>query len=129
LEQITVDGGSNPKPSPDGTTLYFTKKATESLWRMSLASRTAEPLFDVGGSGVRGCIEPLEDGLYFLTERGYDRVLHHRDYDSGLTTEVAVLERSYGPVNCFTLAPDRSWLAYQRRDPPEADLMLVENFR
>ena len=127
-DQITTDGGMNPKPAPDGQALYFTKPATGSVWRMDLASGAARPLLDVGGPGVSGCVEPLEDGLYYLTEEGEDRVLHRRDYDSGQTTEVAVLERSYGPVNCFSLYPDRSWLLYQRRDPPEADLMLVENF-
>ena len=96
---------------------------------MDLATGDAKPFFDVHRVTVGGCVEPLEDGLYYLTEEGDDRVLHRRDYDSGQTTEIAVLERSYGPVNCFSLSPDRSWLLYQRRDPPEADLMLVENFR
>ncbi len=128
-ERITVDGGSNPRPSPDGDTLYFTMPRTGAVWRMHLESRVSEPFLDLGTAENAGCFEPLEDGFYYLTQNGEDRILHRRDYDDGRLTELALLERGVGAVNCFSLSSDRTWLLYQRLDPPEADLMLVESFK
>lgn len=102
---------------------------TGTAWRMHLESRVSEPFLDLGTDEDAGCLEPFEDGFYYLTQNGEGRILHRRDYDGGRPTELALLERGVGPVNCFSIPPDRTRLLYQRRDPPEVDLMLVESFR
>ena len=126
-EQMTTEGGGNPKISPDGRHLYFTRPGTGSIWRMNIESGAMERFLDFEAS-LQGCYEPFEDGLYFLAQQEDDKTLKRLDYTTGQITEVAVLERGIGPVNCFSLSPDRSWLVYTRVGPDEVDLMLVENF-
>ena len=132
LQQVTQDGAYNPKLSPDGRTLYFTKPRTYAVWRMDLETAKAEPFLTdwqgaaEGSGGGTGCFESLSDGFYYL-EGGFEQAtLKRLDHASGKVTDLADVERGFTPVNCFSLSPDRTWFLYTKNAPLEADLMLLE---
>ena len=128
-EQITTAGGGNARVSPDGGGLfYFAQARTNSLWRMDLESRSTQHFVDLDGLTGAGCYQPLGDELYFIAEQGNGAKLKHLGYNTRQINEVVDLEGSADRINCFSLAPDRSWLLYTRLDEPEVDMMLVEDF-
>ena len=122
--QVTDRGGFRPRLSPDGRTLYYLRYESRS------------PLFarPVEGGEERQVVDAVtrmqyvvrEDGLYYFTPAGQRDSLRFLDFASGRSRELAVVDHV---GRGLTVSPDGRTILYSVWKPPEADLMLIENFR
>ena len=128
--QVTKPGGFAALESPDGRYVYFTKggKYTPSLWRVPVEGGEEELVLAKGPSaaGVWGL---AESGIYYFEkEGGTGGAIKLLDPATRRVRQVAELERGPHLRNwSLAVSPDGRWLLYDVIDPPETDLVLVEN--
>ncbi len=135
--QLTRNGGFTPQESPDGRSLYFTKRGEQtSLWRMPAEGgpevRLIDALYQPAGTVV------VADGVYFMTPaEPSDRSspwfkvhlldafkVRFLDVRSGRTRDVATVT---GPIGWgLSVAPDRRSLLFVRKKTGAYDLMLAK---
>jgi eukaryotic-like serine/threonine-protein kinase len=136
--QVTDTGGVRPVVSPDGRTLYYLRQE----FRSPLLARP------VAGGEERQVVDSVtrmqyvvrEDGLYYFSPVGggshatlpwgtvIDRgdVLRFLDFATGHSRDLATV---HNLGRGLTVSPDGETILYTVRKPPNADLMLIENFR
>jgi hypothetical protein len=125
-ERITDQGGMVALESPDASTVYYTKSASEG------------PLFerrvDVGiekkvlNSVVGRGFAVFDDGIYYLHRiaplKSEIRFYRFAGGDRGVVSPIP-FEFGLG----LGVSPDRKTFLFTTIVPPENDLMLVDNFR
>jgi len=123
--QVTDRGGFAPRFSPDGRTLYYLRQED----RGPLLARP------VAGAEERRAVDAVsrteyvvrEDGIYYFTDvGGRTSSLRFLDLATGRSRELAVVDHAGAGL---TVSPDGKTVLYGVRKPPNADLMLIENFR
>jgi Tol biopolymer transport system component len=131
--QMTKGGGTNPRESSDGRSLYFTRGLGRSgIWRMPTS----------GGEGTEVWAAAVErHGDWDLSPRGLyaarnQIVLPWRRWTSSIwfldleTRQVTQLVQKEGPAfQWLAVSPDDEWLLYSEQAAWTSELMLVENFR
>ena len=130
-EATRVSGGEalNVRESLDGEFLYYFRHDAfpkGAIWRVSTSGGEENLVV----SGVDGsAFEVVEEGIYFIAERGPDGLhsIHFFDFATEETTVVlAGVER---PAIGLTVSPDGKSILFARNDAFNNDIMLVENFR
>ena len=128
-EQLVTDGHPRTMESPDGKLLYFARGATKStLWRVPVEGGEESQVVEIE-SLFMAMYEVVEDGIYFipeLTPEGGSSIQFLR-FATGAVERILSFERE--PYHGLSVSPDGRSILYSQRDPREADIMLVENFR
>ena len=125
--QVTHAGGSAPVESPDGKSLYFTKRdGAEGIWRMPVEGGQETQILD----GVyRYNFAVAEREIYFTPPPSADGTssIEVLNLATRGITRVAKIDK---PVDLgLALSPDGRDLVWSQLDYVGGDLMLVENFR
>lgn len=119
--QVTRCGVRMAQESPDGQSLYLTRRHTPGLWRV-----------DLGGDG--NPVAVLEDvvwsawtssdrGIYSFETALHPRGIYFRESVVGEPTLAAPLP---AVKLDFSVSEDHRWLAYTRSDAPNGDILLIE---
>ena len=131
--QVTKRGGFAAFETNDGKSLYYSKRTPlsqggitrMSFWKLALGSGEETPVIE----------EPLlltydfalvDQGVYFGSEVAEGSALLFLNFADGKIKRVITI-----PGRAFTrvgASPDGRWLLYDRSNPRESELMLVENF-
>jgi Tol biopolymer transport system component len=132
-KQVTRGGGFNAVESLDGVFLYYSRwggvsnAAGDGIWEVPVQGGRETRILD------REIIWPnwdlAADGIYFLTQSGPGEwPIERLDLETGKITPVFIHR---DPRRHYSLAvsPDGHFILFGIRPWPEADLMLVENFR
>jgi Tol biopolymer transport system component len=133
--QITRRGGVNAFESADGTSVYYAKGITAGgIWKVPAGGGEETLVLDKPGPGRWGCIQVVDDGIYFTDAAGdgqkaRDAVFFY-DFATRRISQVALLAGE-APVGMpgLSLSPDHRALLYTQLDSANIDLMLVQNFR
>jgi Tol biopolymer transport system component len=125
--QMTHAGGSAPVESPDGKSLYFTKRdGAEGVWRMPVEGGQETQILD---RVYRYNFAVAEREIYFTPPPSPDGTssIEVLNLVTRGITRVAKIDK---PVDLgLALSPDGRDLAWAQLDYVGGDLMLVENFR
>ena len=152
--QVVTAGTRPTMESPDGQWFYFARGANHSVWRMPVgggSEGTEEDAEQVLESSLSELYDVVEDGVYFVPpSKGDDYSLHFLRFAAGAVELIYDFERHAAvvedaaavaedvevearhrlwPVGTMSVAPDGRSILFSQQEPPEADLMLVENFR
>jgi Tol biopolymer transport system component len=132
--RITRRGGFYARESLDGRHLYYTNCPLEpSIWQVP--SEGGEEIEVVKGPLPRYSDFALSSsGIYYVTVSTAVRqgvslagTIHFLDFESGQTTDLIRREGVSG-LRWVVVSPDEEWIIWVETLPPEADLVLVENF-
>jgi Tol biopolymer transport system component len=125
--QLTTAGGCFGIESPDGRSLFFTKRefgdAPRGIWRIPVEGGEEVKVHDHGEIDLW---EVLDEGICYLNRESDPPTVEFLEFSSGELRRVAEVEGAgmFG----FGASPDGQWVLYQRREY-ESDIILVENFR
>jgi len=133
--QLTRQGGFDPRESPDGKQLYYTKQRNVSeIWKVSPdgGAETAV-LTDPAAATDFGWWQPFNDGIYFVSRVPKSRPEEDRiQFFDFATKHIDLIAPTSKPVSGyggFSVSPDRQHIILAQIDQNENDIMLVENFR
>jgi Tol biopolymer transport system component len=137
--QLTHHGGFDPRESPDGTQLYYTKQRNVSeIWKISLVGGAAggvetPVLTDPATATDFGWWQPFNDGIYLVSRVPESRPEEDRIQFFDLGTKninpIAPLSKPVSGYGGFSVSPDRQHIVFAQIDHNESDIMLMENFR
>jgi serine/threonine protein kinase len=124
-QQITQNGGYRGIESTDGRTLFYTKLGSPGLFAKLLDGGPERRVLDHIYAGFA----PVEDGIYYVGERGPDRQypIQFYEFSTGVSRLLTKIE---GPLEAgLSVSPDRRTFLFSKSAASGADLMLIENFR
>ncbi len=121
--QLTTAGGCFAFESPDGRSLFFTKRelwlGPRGIWRIPVEGGEESKIHDRGEGNLW---EVLDEGICYL----YRGSVEFLEFSSGEVRQVAEVEGA--SVFGFAVSPDGKWVVYPMPEAEE-DIILVENFR
>jgi Tol biopolymer transport system component len=131
-ERMTHHGGLRPRESPDGKTLFYARRrgtaGTSPLMSRALPDGPERQVVDCI---FAWSLETGPDGMYYTgcpLDRG-EIPFYQLDPPSGRTRRLgSVPSRGFG-VLFLAVSPDGKTILFTKQMAPEADLMLIENFR
>ncbi len=138
--QITRQGGSQPRESTDGQSLFYLKLNAQDndfseLWKVPASGGEETRLLEAGcRSGVcegifRGNFDVKPHGIYYAALPDFQKTqFRFLDYASGKVKHVATLDK--GILWGFSVSPDEQSVLYTKsQGGAQSDLVLVENFQ
>ncbi|MEZ5355255.1 MAG: protein kinase [Bryobacteraceae bacterium] len=120
---LTRGGGDFGLPSPDLSTVYYSK-APDALWRIPFGGGE-ESLFLRGMAGVRD-FTIGRTGIYYLSRQQPPRIRLRR-FDDGRDVEIHRLDRS--AARGLAVSADERTIIYSQNEPVTTEISLVDNFR
>jgi Tol biopolymer transport system component len=131
--QVTRDGGYFGEESWDGQYLYFVRSGDDPVvWRMPVVGGAATQVLQ-GPHGYTSWAV-ARDGIYYATLRNLvelranESTVYFFDFHSGRSAPVFTQRGAVLPSR-LTVSPDQQWIVRHQHSMPQAELMLVENFR
>jgi hypothetical protein len=122
--QVTKKGGYAPFESPDGKTLYYTKRWDAlSIWKAPVEGGE-ETLVLERPSGFYLEWGLTGEGIYF-----YDETTKAIDFFSFATHKIMQIAKPEKPGGTLAVSPDGRWILCSQVDQDTSNIMLVENFR
>ena len=85
--QVTRNGGTNPKESADGQTLFYTKDRSPGLWRMPLGGGLEAMVID--SVAYRNFVA-VRAGIYFMYHEGSGASFGFLDFGVGESSEFGI---------------------------------------
>lgn len=134
--QITSEGGSQPRESTDGQTLFYLKlnpkdNDSSELWKVPVSGGEETRLLqgDFREGIFRSNFDVKERGIYYAVLPDFQKTqFRFFDYASGEVKHIATLEK--GILWGFSVSPDEQSVLYTKsQGGAQSDLVLVENFR
>ena len=123
--QVTQDGGYMAMESTDGKTLYFSKLATDGLWKLDKDGHEHQVLTDLQRFDW-GNWQVADAGIYYYRRMQPNVELSFYSFDTGSTASVANIPPfQVSPEPGMAISPDGLRLLLTRTDRSESDLMLV----
>jgi len=129
--QITKQGGFESVESPDGKSLYYSKRDLDGIFKVPVEGGQEVPVPELSAVGYYRYWAVTESGIYFVPRQpGARPVLNFFSFVTGQVHQAAALEKPpvYGPLG-LAVSPDGRWALYTQEDQLASDIMLVENFR
>jgi dipeptidyl aminopeptidase/acylaminoacyl peptidase len=125
--QVTRNGGHVAFEALDGKSLYYTKgDDSTGLWNMPVSGGAEHQVLP---SVARRAFFPVNDGIYFIPERGADGK-YSIQFLSFATGKIKTVGPILGQLSFgLSVSPDGRSILYTQTDEAGSDLMLVENFR
>ncbi len=132
--QVTFDGGTMPRLSPDGDSMFFVKKGEPSIRRMDLATGqrhvvvTLDQMWEPHNWAVGAESLYFLEGLY--SEKGSrGGGIYRIDLASGTRTLLVTQPVTFADsAPGLAVDPTESWLYFGRIDHADSDLRLAANF-
>ena len=126
-EQVTHEGGSEPRISRDGKWLFFTKSdGADGIWRMPIDGGTAVKLVD---HVFRYNFSVVDGGVYYIVPEDNARSGSLRFFDLATGTNHQILHIDKPLDLGLAVSPDGRYLLFAQMDYAGQDLMIVENFK
>ncbi len=124
-EPVTKNGGFFAMESPDGKSLYFSKRGRpHTLWKMP-AEGGAESLV-IKTLKHPGAYRLGPKGIYFLPDY---TSFHFFPFGADEAIPITGPDPAQRPFLLRSISPDGRWALLDRWYTAESDLLLVENFR
>ncbi len=135
--QVTRGGGWGAFESLDGKSLYFSKRGAgiygqgDGIWKMPVDGGEETRVLDRKVNCFNWKV--AKEGIYFLSftpvPGGEQWSIELLRTETGEVTKILSQTSSAIHNEGLTVSPDGQWILYQEIPAPEADIMLVENFR
>ena len=132
---VTRSGAFESRPSPDGKTVYFTKRTQDgnaSIWSVPATGGAEEPVPELKAFRQIGrCWGVLEKGIYFISYEDSPRqTVHFLSFRTHRVTPLFPLQKQeqWG-VAALTFSPDAHYALATQLDHAVNDVMMIENFR
>jgi Tol biopolymer transport system component len=146
--QITMQGGIDPRESPDGRSVYFLEAPPGPYSNPFWAPKTLQVVSVDGGkaskvlSGIRqGRWDLADTGVVFLTgpagltpDPAAPDAIEFFSFTDGRTRRLGELPFSvtsygYSPLRAITASPDGRWVVVSHMDHWARDIVVADNFR
>jgi hypothetical protein len=115
-------------PAADGKYLYFPRGFGEGIFSVPAEGGSEKKVMSAGKADLWSI---TGRAIYYVETRTGPPTLMRFDIKTGVTTKVGLIvnriESTSSPAMC--VSRDEHFLVYVERSEPEADLMLVDNFR
>lgn len=132
--QITRNGGSEAEESPDGKTLYYSRRAVPGLWSTPAAGGEETLILkDLQWENSRNWIV-AQDGIYYLAREGnrpseWKYSLKQYRFQDRAVRHIASLRGASVLNGRCSLSPDRHTFLYVQQQRTETDLAILKGFR
>jgi len=115
-------------PSADGKYLYFPKGFDEGIFSVPAGGGSEREVIHEGKADLWSI---TGRAIYYVDTRTGPPTVMRFDIKTGVTTKVGMIgdRIAYKSSPAICVSRDEHFLVYVERDEPEADLMLVDNFR
>jgi len=127
-QQVTTSYVVEAFPSADGKYLYFPKGFGEGIFSVPAEGGSEK---EVMAAGKVALWSVSARAIYYVDTRTRPSTLMRFDIKTGVITKVGLIgnriESESSPAIC--VSRDEHFLVYVEQNEPEADLMLVDNFR
>jgi serine/threonine protein kinase len=128
--QVTNHGGYEAQVAPDGKFIYYTRRDSKQVYRLSVQDGTEQLVCELPNSGRHAFWAVAKEGIYFLHWNMPDAWLDLFSFATQRITHLAALPgRPAEWEPGLSIAPDGRWFIYAQEDQRSTDLWLVENFR
>jgi len=146
--QLTMQGGIDPRESPDRRSIYFLDPPSGPYGNPYWAPRTLQRVSVDGGSVstvlsglTQGRWDLADTGVVFLTgapalapDPATPDAVEFYSFADGHTRRVGKLPfpvtgRGYSPPRVLTVSPDGRWLVVSHMDHRTRDIVVADNFR
>jgi Tol biopolymer transport system component len=123
--QVTRNGGYCGVESVDGKFFYYTIgiSGDTSIWRVPTDGGEEVRILDHLSFGMN--FDVTRDGIYFIQADDSGSSIRFYRFTTRRISVVARIEGQYG--RGLGVSSDGRWLLFCKHNPPEGDLMLVEN--
>jgi Tol biopolymer transport system component len=130
--QVTKNGGSDAKESPDGKNVYYIKRGNATgIWQLPVQGGEESLVVDLLEAGYIRYWTPTNEGIYFVTKKTTPKpTIQFFDFATRRLAQVGQLDKP--PLVGFpglSISPDGHSVLYALIDQSGSDIMLVENFR
>ncbi len=146
--QLTMQGGIDPRESPDGRSVYFLDPPPGPYGNPFFSPRTLQLVSVDGGSasrvlsGIRqGRWDLADTGIVFLTgppgltpDAATPDAIEFYSFTDGRTRRLGelpfpVTNHGYSPPRVLTTSPDGRWVVVSHMDHWARDIVVADNFR
>ena len=133
--QVTHQGGFDPRESPDGKALYYLKRRNQSeVWKISPdGGAESAVVTDAAAATDFAWWQPFNDGIYLVSRVPKSSPMEERilffNFATGKTDVIAATSKPVSNYGGFTVSPDRQRIVFAQIDQDESDIMLADNFR
>jgi Tol biopolymer transport system component len=125
-EEVTRDGGVVANESADGTTLFYTKSESSTLFARPLSGGAEHQLLDWVEEMA---FVPVDDGIYYIGRRS-DKGQYPLQFFQFSSQTSRVLTNIDGVIySVLSVSRDRTAILFTKTAKFGADLMMIENFR
>jgi Tol biopolymer transport system component len=127
--QVTRNGGTLPRESPDGRFVYYLKNGgSGGIWRTPVTGQGNDEI-QIVPSIYRRHFALSARGIYFVSVAGEDgkHALSHVPFEGGKPKAILTLPRI--PVMGLAVSPDGGSLLYSQVEQISQELALVDNFK
>ncbi len=128
--QVTTDGGFYACESPDGSTLFFTKRQQHGLWSKSIQNGEEKLLIEDLNDKDWGNWEADQNGIYYLDRLKGLQVPELRYFNLQSETidkRIPIRARIPGQDATFSISSDGSWAIFGHIIDFQGDLVHVNN--
>jgi Tol biopolymer transport system component/DNA-binding winged helix-turn-helix (wHTH) protein len=128
--QVTLNGGSLPRESPDGRYIYYVKWP-KGIWRIPVAGGKEEAVLPDFSAALMDHWQVMNDGVYFVNgETSPYATLEFYDFAGRKMRAIAELTGAPTTYNGgLTVSANRKEILYSQDSRSGSDIMLAENFR
>ena len=111
----------------DGKWIYFCgTKENAGIWRVPSKGGKESLVVDVLVNFIN--FDLAEDGIYYVNNNSEEgSAIEFFSNETGKTTKIMQFET--GGIWGMSVSPDRRYILYTQWELPEADILMVENFR
>lgn len=123
--QVTTGGGTSPRLSLDGQTLYFVRPGQQGIWSQPIAGGEAVQVLSMLAPVDHLNWTVTSSAIHFIKRAGEDAELWRHDLATGRERLVAPVAGFFAPSGLAVSHDERNWW-HIRVDQQDADLMLWE---
>jgi len=127
-QQVVSSYAVEAFPAPDGKHLYFPRGLGEGIFSVLAAGGFEKEVMSEGRADLWSI---TAKAIYYVDTRAGSPTLMRFDVRTSVTTKVGPIssriESTSSPAIC--VSRDETFLVYVEKNEPEADIILVDNFR
>ena len=121
--QLTTEGGYAAQPSPDGTSILFTRLEQQGLWTMPVEGGPATLLVPGVRAAETANWRATAQGIFFIAATANQPVVRRAPLSGGAAVDVAWLGNYSWPG--FAVTPDGTRVIYAHWDRRESNIMAI----
>ncbi len=129
--QRQITKGNGIIPQLYGTYIYYVKDFDHhDIWRIPIKGGEEEPVLQGISDFLLRQWAVTKNGIYFIRDNNGSPVLDFYNIETKKISHIRNLPQAVSdPFAKIEIAPDESYILYEKVEPTKSDIILVDNFR